>query len=65
MRLPQAAESCSGVTLGRDNWLKNLDVSCLIFPERKMAKVVTLKHERGPEALHMLVCAWVWCPQHL
>lgn len=30
-----------------------------------MAKVVTLTPERGPEALHMLVCAWVWCPQHL
>lgn len=57
MRLPQAGWNCSGVTLGRENWLKKLDVSYLVFPERKMAKSSNSYTTERPTGDHMLARA--------
>lgn len=45
------------MTLGRENWLENLDVSCLVFPERKMAKSSDSYTGERPKDDHMLACA--------
>lgn len=45
------------MTLGRVNWLENLDVSYLVFPERKIAKSSDSYTEERPKGDHMLACA--------
>lgn len=45
------------MTLGREDGLENLDVSCLVFPERKMAKSSDSYSGERTKGDHMLACA--------
>lgn len=56
MRLPQTDWSCLRVTLGRANWLKNPNISYLVFLKGKMAKNRDWCTEERSKSGHMLAC---------